>query len=143
MRKPLPLAFGQFLFAGAIGFAVDAAVVTLMMHVAGWPPLAARITSFSVAVTVTWILNRRYAFAGRGSHTVVGEYVAYVAIQLVGATLNIGIFILCMNRWPTLVRWPVVPLAAGSAVALAFNFTLARALVFRRGRHRGASLDAG
>ena len=42
----------------------------------------------------------------------------------------LAVFTLCLLAVPRLGEWPVVALAAGSAVALAFNFLAARVLVF-------------
>lgn len=47
-----------------------------------------------------------------------------------GAGANLAIYSLCLLLWPQLVRWLVVPLAAGSAVGLVFNFIGSRLWVF-------------
>jgi len=44
----------------------------------------------------------------------------------VGAAINLGVFMLCLRQWPRRVAWPAIALAAGSTVALIFNFTLSR-----------------
>lgn len=113
-----------------MGFIVDAGVLTVMMRLVGWSALPSRVISFAVAVTVTWLINRRYTFSEGSSLSTTGEYASYLAIQTSGAAINFGIFLLCLKQWPQLSAWPVVPLAAGSAVALLFNFTLSRAIVY-------------
>jgi putative flippase GtrA len=105
-----------------IGFLVDATVLTLLMRSAHLSPIAARAASFPVAVTVTWLINRRGAFAGRGLANSRLEYAGYLAIQLIGAALNFLVFIACLELWPALVEWPVVALAGGAAIGLLFNF---------------------
>jgi putative flippase GtrA len=123
-------AFGWFVLAGASGFVVDAGILTLLMRIAGLPLMAARAVSFSCAVTVTWLINRNVAFARRARPRVSREYVGYVLIQVFGAVINFGVFAACIALLPALAAWPVVPLAAGAAVALLFNFVAAQSVLY-------------
>ena len=131
--EPLELhkSFALFVLAAAVGFVVDAGVVTFLVRELGWGPWEGRVVSFPLAVTSTWLLNRRYAFrsAARGDQRV--EYAAYWAIQLAGAAVNFGIFGLCLHLAPVLAEWPFVPVAIGGFAAMLFNFTVARSTVYR------------
>jgi len=109
---------------------VDASVATLLMRVAHGSPLPSRIVSFAAAVTVTWLINWRLAFAGGSTLPANAEYAGYFAIQLMGAAISLGVFMLCLRERPRMVGWPAIPLAAGSAVALLFNFTLSRTTLY-------------
>lgn len=113
----------QFAAAGATGFMVDATVLSLLTSLAGWQPLRARLLSFLSAVTITWLLNRRYAFADqRARRHVSWEYSRYLLVQILGAMLNYLVFALVLVLLPALNAHPVRPLAAGSAVAMFFNY---------------------
>jgi len=131
--EPLGLhkSFALFVLAAAVGFVVDAGVVTFLVRELAWGPWEGRLVSFPLAVTSTWLLNRRYAFRGaaRGDQRV--EYAAYWAIQLAGAAVNFGIFGLCLHLAPVLAEWPFVPVAIGGFAAMLFNFTVARSTVYR------------
>src|SRR5689334_11595288 len=48
----------KFIVAGTLGFAVDAAVLTALVTSAHWLPLRARLVSFLLAVSATWLINR-------------------------------------------------------------------------------------
>lgn len=131
------LAFGA---VGVAGFVVDASVMTALIERLSWHPIQGRAVSFPLAVTTTWLLNRRLAFRGMGTRSKSAEYAGYVAIQILGALVNVGVFLGCILIWPFLVSVPFVPLAAGAAVALLLNFALLRSTVYRD-RWRPRSLD--
>ena len=61
MRSP-KTEFVLFSLAGVAGFLVDASVVWTFTG-AGVDPITAQAVAFTVAVTVTWLLNRRFTFA--------------------------------------------------------------------------------
>lgn len=124
--------FFRYAIVGGSGFVVDASVLTFLVNGLGYSHYLARIASFSLAVTVTWLLNRRWVFeAGAPSKR---EYSGYFAVQLVGAIINLGIYVLAIELVPALASIPVLPLAIGSAVALLANFYLVRRFVFRHSR---------
>jgi putative flippase GtrA len=125
---------GQFLLVGCAGFIVDGSLLTFLVSLAGWTAWQARSVSFPAAVTLTWSLNRRFAFKGRGDLRGPAEYAAYVSIQIAGAAVNLAVFGLLLRARPSLAASPLVPFAAGAAVALIFNFSLARFLLYRRAR---------
>lgn len=130
MGVPLASSFARFLLAGSVGFLVDAGVLTALMRYAGWAPSAARLVSFSTAVLTTWLINRTFTYSERRGFTPAAELTGYVAIQAVGAAINLGVFMLCIHLWPQLKSYPVLPLAAGAAPALLFNFTVARGVLY-------------
>jgi putative flippase GtrA len=122
----------RFLGVGAIGFVVDASVLTALVDVWDQDPYRARGLSFATAVTVTWYLNRHWAFAPRANQRKTTEYARYVAVQLTGALINLGIYAACLHISNLMRSYPVLPLAAGAATALAFNYLGAKHLVFTR-----------
>lgn len=130
MLKALPAGFPAFLAAGATGFVVDATILATLVHAFGWGDYTARIVSFSGAVTVTWYLNRRFAFADNKTTNRRREYSRYLGVQVVGMLINFLIYSICIAFSPTMDRWPVLALAVGSAVALVFNFAGSRIFVF-------------
>ena len=90
----------------------------------------ARIVSFAVAVTVTWYLNRQFAFSTRKTIDRRSEYSRYLTVQGIGMAINFIVYSLCIASSETMDRWPVLALAVGSGVALIFNFVGSRKFVF-------------
>ncbi|MDO8903939.1 MAG: GtrA family protein [Hydrogenophaga sp.] len=121
--------FPRFACVGAVGFVVDAGILTTLMHV-GWPPLSARLVSFPVAVATTWLLNKAWTFASDAPHP-GGGVVRYSGIQIVGAMINLGLFTLLIAAFPASRAVPSLPLAAAALVALVFNYVASRHLVFK------------
>lgn len=124
-----------FAVGGVIGLLVDAGVVQALVSLAGWNAYLARLVSFLMAATVTWGWNRHWTFAGRSSgHRAHAEWLHWIALMSAGALVNYGIYVLLMQVFPSLARWPAVPAAGGSAVAALVNFSAARAVLFRKPR---------
>ena len=123
------VAFGV---VGAIGFAIDGGILTLLATRLGVDVYAARTISFSVATLATWLLNRRAVFraraAPRGGRR--EEYVRYLAVQVCGAAINLGVFSALIAVHPALRAVPIVPLAVGAAIAMIFNYAGVRYWAF-------------
>ena len=113
---------------GGLGFVIDGTILSLLVHVGAWPHYLARALSFATAVTVTWYCNRQWVFARTEDRA--REYGAYFGVQAIGAAINLGTYALVIALVPALARLPLVPLAAGAALALLFNYSAARRWVF-------------
>ncbi len=109
---------------------MDASIVWIFTRV-GVDPITAQAVAFTVAVTVTWLLNRRFTFAHRASPYWLREWLHYVAANSVGAVVNNGVYALLVLTIALFSKEPVLAVAAGSLAGLVFNFTASRALVFR------------
>lgn len=127
-------ALWKFIVVGCFGFVVDAALLTAIVALTDWAPWRARIPSFLAAVATTWLLNRRYAFAGRGLQRDALEALLYGAIQIGGALLNFAVFSLSLWRFPRMGTILVLPLALGAVAGLAFNFALGNGLLYASAR---------
>jgi putative flippase GtrA len=127
--------FSSFAVVGVVGFAIDATILSALVHGWGWPHYCARALSFAAAVTVTWYCNRRWVFSRTEDRA--REYGAYFAVQLVGAVVNLGTYALLIEVFPALGQIPVVPLAGGAALALLFNYSAASRWVFGAAKSPG------
>ena len=124
---------GRFAAVGAIGFVIDGGILTVLDSVYGLQLFYARLVSFSMAVTVTWYLNRHLTFASGGRNEAVREWRRYAVVNSIGALLNMGIFFWLVYVYESLAEWPVLPLAVAASVALVFNFFASRHIAFRHG----------
>ena len=120
---------GRFAAIGGIGFVVDGGILTLLNSVYGINLFYARLVSFSVAVTVTWILNRQLTFTATANAG--QEWGRYAVVNGIGALINMGLFFWLIFAFEPLARWPIVPLAIAASIALVFNFFASRRIAFR------------
>ncbi len=120
----------KFAVVGAIGFLIDAAILTLLMNGFGFGPYGARAVSFATAVTATWYLNRRWVFSQNATRINGREYTSYMVVQFAGATINLMVFILIIELLPKFANIPIIPLAVGAIAALTFNFIASSKFVF-------------
>ena len=130
LRRFLPDGVPEFVVVGGIGFIVDAAILTTLIHVFEVGPYIARFFSFSGAVTVTWLLNRIWTFSRTMTSRKGSEYTRYICVQTCGWLLNFGIYAICIASSTTMRTFPVLALAVGSIIAATFNFLGARHFVF-------------
>lgn len=126
VRRQLP----RFAIIGGLGFLIDASILTALVTGMGMGPVSARGVSFSVAVTVTWYLNRKWAFGVDRGVPRGPEYARYLSVQIIGAAINLAVYLVVTMLHPQLGQIPVIPLAIGSGVAMVFNFIAARYWVF-------------
>lgn len=117
--------FVRFFLVGAIGFSVDAGVLTTLLK-ANMPAHWARTISFLLAVTTTWAINRVWTFKVKQPVKKHHEYAGYMAIQGSGAAINMGIFMGLISYQPKLIEIPLVPLGAGAAVSMLWNYALTK-----------------
>ncbi len=120
----------RFLLVGGIGFLVDAGVLIALYHLIGLALLPARLLSFATAVTVTWWLNRRITFAAGASSRQWREWSRYTVVNGIGGTINLSVFLLLTSYASGPLAQPLPALAAASLIALLFNYTGSRLLVF-------------
>jgi putative flippase GtrA len=131
--------FGRFLLVGAVGFAIDGGLLDLLVC-KGLDPYVARAISFPPAVTVTWYLNRIWAFGVRDSGA-RRQYLRYIAVQIVGAVSNYAVYGVVLLGIPHTPTGVLGAFAAGSAAGLVVNFVGARTLVFIGGHSSGALVE--
>jgi putative flippase GtrA len=124
--------FSSFAAVGAVGFMADAGIFFVLSKWLGLPIILSRALAFVPATLVTWSLNRLGAFKSfPRKHTNKGrQYVRYIMIQSCGMGVNFAVFILLLPVLPPLNSIMLLPLAAGSIAALAFNFIGAKFFVF-------------
>ena len=119
-----------FVVVGAIGFLIDAGILTVLMTSFGLDHYSARAISFTVAVTVTWYMNRRWVFDKSAASMSGREYSSYLVVQIIGAAINLSVFIAVIEFVPLLTNIPVRPLTIGAIAALLFNFGASSRFVF-------------
>lgn len=124
--------FARFGTVGVAGAIVDvttvyAAMATLGLYLSG-------LLAYLAAVTTTWALNRAWTFAGRGSGSLLRQWMLFVAANGVGFVLNRGSFFALVTLVPLCAAHPVIAILAGVGAGMFANFNLSRSVVFRAPR---------
>ena len=130
VTRPLHVQARTFFFIGIVGFIVDGGILTLLHARLDFSPVSARFVSFPIALSTTWLLNRHFTFTQREDRHIGKEWLLYALVNTTGALLNLGCFIFLVRTWDQLAAYPIVPLAMAAAIAMLFNFTGSRFLVF-------------
>ena len=114
---------------GAVGFVIDAGILQFLVSVFGANPYLARVISFLVAASATWLMNRRYTFDVEHAAT-HSEWVRYVTLMVLGSLVNYGAFAISITSWDLARAQPWLGVAVGSVAGLGINFMTSR-LLFR------------
>ena len=121
-----------FLFGivGTIGFIVDAGVLQIGLAI-GLGFYAGRVVSYLCAATVTWALNRRWAFKAAAGQNKKKEWGRFLAFNLAGGAVNYAAYAITLHIWPLAVAYPVLAVAVGSIAGLFVNFAVNKYFVFK------------
>lgn len=130
--------FLMFSLSGAIGLIVDLSVLYLASMFMNL--YLARMISFLVAVTITWLLNRRMTFkltdqmgptGRRQTKQLLLEFLNYFFANLSGGLINLTVYSIFISyNIETTDKYFATCL--GSLSGLALNFTLSKLIVFRK-----------
>jgi putative flippase GtrA len=125
---------GQFLrfsIIGTAGYVVDVSVLYLM-HYLGMDLYSARIVSFIVAATSTWIGNRLYTFnSGKSSRKkLTSEWASYIAAMALGGLANYATYAMLITYLLIFRDHLWLAVAAATSVGLMINFMLARRILY-------------
>lgn len=110
-----------FVVAGSLAFLVDAAVLALLRNSLG--VYGARVVSFWLAATLTWLINRRLSFAGRRpSGSVIREYLQYLALMLGGGSVNLAVYSTLAWQFAHTPLLLTLYVAAGTLAGMCVNY---------------------
>jgi putative flippase GtrA len=125
----------RFVLVGVLGFLVDAGVLHALAA-AGMPLLAARVISFTLAATSTWLANRTATFHDRvhSRGGLTSEWLRYMLASSIGGAVNYGAFALAVETSAAVARWPTVGVAIGSLAGMIVNYLLYSVYVFKKDR---------
>lgn len=82
--------FGGLATAGLVALAVDLGVLWLLIW-AGIPALAARLVSITVAMVVSWLINRTVSF-GVATAPTLSEFSRFAAVSWTAQAVNYAVF---------------------------------------------------
>jgi putative flippase GtrA len=99
-------------------------------------PAWARLISLSLAMQVTFAINRTHVFRFRGREGLPRQWCAYMATNGIGNFCNYWIFVTLSSLHGRMVSEPFVALPISAFAAYMINYAGARLVVFGRQRLR-------
>jgi putative flippase GtrA len=121
------LTFG---FVGLAGAVVHMVAFEIVRRIAGTGNTGAWITSFFVAASSTWAMNRAFTFKDRQSSHRGGEWAAYVLVAGAGALAHFAVFWLATSFVGFFMRHPAMGIIPGSLASFVVTYFGASRLVF-------------
>ncbi len=121
----------RFWLIGLAGFLVDAGILYLYRTVFDVDLFLARGCSLSIAMTVSWYLNRKWTFPSQNNRHAINEWLCYLAVNSAGAVVNYSLFIWLVMSNNNFSKHLLIPLAISSGLAAVVSFVLSKYLVFR------------
>ncbi|MDT8409676.1 MAG: GtrA family protein [Wenzhouxiangellaceae bacterium] len=130
--------FFRFACVGGTIALIDAGLLYLLKDLPGFNVYIARVVSYTAAMSTGYVLNRYFTFHHLDSrHVMWNELLRFLSVHSVGGLINFGVFTLVVIAAEHLelsdFQAAVVPLLGvwiGGLVGMAFNFALARRIVF-------------
>lgn len=116
-----------FFVAGAVGFLVDATLLTGGTKI-GLPVEIARAFSFVTAVLATWSINRTITFLTPYPAS-IREFLKYLVAMALGLTVNLIVYFAVYYSFDLPKSIPSVALVPATLAGMTVNFVNARLLL--------------
>ena len=117
----------RYVAAGGAGFAVDFALYSALIRLAGVHYLLAAPVGFAAGLALVYALSVRWVFAARRLSDARVEFAIFAAIGLAGMALNEGILYAGVDGAG--LSYELAKLVSG-ALVFGVNFTLRKLLLF-------------
>jgi len=121
----------KFAFTGGIGFVVDVGMLTILNAGFEVNPYIARVFAIMIAMTVTWLINRRFTFGTHDKVTdargLAAEGGRYGLVAVSAALINYGVYAATLYLMPETLFGsddlpPPIAAVVGSGVAMFFSY---------------------
>jgi putative flippase GtrA len=125
-----------FIIAGTVGFIVDAGVLEFLVRYTDAGLFIGRIISFSIAVVVTWKLNRLFTFkqeaiAVIGVKKALSEFFKYLLSSSLSIAINFSIYTFSIFSFTLCREIPSLAVVLGSLGAMFVTFFMSKYWVFK------------
>lgn len=121
----------RFGLVGLIGFGVDGGVLSALMQFE-FGAISARLVSLPLAISTTFILNRRFTFGVPARHTAANQFILYGGLQFASAGMNFALYAGLLACFPSWHATPVLPLAISAGFSMGITYLGSRAIFAQR-----------
>ena len=123
--------FLRFAIVGAIGFLIDAGLLTALHNGGGLDPFSSRLISISASAVTTWRLNRSLTF-GASDRSQTNEGLRYALVAAATAGFNYLVYVLLLLGFPGMP--PIAAVIAATLAAMFFSYAGYSRFVFSGAR---------
>ena len=128
-RRLMAVQMLQFGVIGTTGFCWYTAIEYAVTPYIG--PYIGGLIGFLISATSNWLLNRYWTFRHLPRTSFFRQWVKFLAANIVGAAVNLGINFTLIATVPFCREYLIVPIAIGTLCGMVFNYSASRRLVFR------------
>ena len=132
LQQPTVRHYGGFVLGGGLAFITDATLLTILVRVFSVSPFVARLFTISIAMVVSWLVNRTITFAETRPPS-VAEYLRFAAVSWSAQVVNYCVFAAVLLAMPGLE--PIVALIMACLVSMFFSYNGYRLGVFKSPKH--------
>lgn len=118
----------RFLSIGVIGLLVDMTFLYALRHEMGLIP--AKIVSYVIAFTTTWVLNRSFTFRSQDPRR-MQEWMRYAVIYIITGCIHVLTFTYLVYHYPFLHLHPAGALLITAGIIAFINFGFSKYFAFR------------
>lgn len=112
----------RFLLVGVTGFMIDGGLLVFLVHKLGFNPIFSRFVSFSVAVLITWWMNRWITFQSSAQHNPIKNLQRYFVVSVLGFGLNFVVYIWLLATFAIVERYPILGVVPSAAMSAIFTY---------------------
>ena len=112
----------RFILVGAVNTSIDFIVLFALVDLFGAPTIVANIVSTTVAVAVSYVLNKKAVFGDTDTHNVT-QIALFVVVTLTGLWVLQGIIIAVLAPWLQTFVGKNIALFGAKLVATVFSLT--------------------
>lgn len=120
--------FVRFGIIGALGFAADAIALYALRADLGL--MTAKVVSYIIAVTVTWVLNRTFTFQSHDPKR-MQQWLKYAVVYCATGGLHLIVFAYLINRYTIMHDQPIYALFITAAINALINFFVVQRVAFK------------
>ena len=121
----------RFALVGVGAAVVDIGVFEIFHRGFGMGYYAPRVISFLAAVTVAWLLNRRFTFDDARKSPMHLQWFGYLSANALGGIVNFGVYSALVSLVGLFAALPALAIVLGALAGMILNYTLSRKAVFR------------
>ncbi|MCH5184537.1 MAG: GtrA family protein [Oscillospiraceae bacterium] len=117
----------RFGFVGVLCTGIDFAVLLLLVNVCSVDKLVANVISFTVSVTVNYVLSMKFVFEADENKNKVKEFIVFLVLSVTGLGINELIFWLC-SGFTGITPSKVI----ATAVVMVYNFVTRKIFIEKK-----------